>query len=384
LIEEVKTEISGLETDNQQTFSADFNLSTLVSLPDLRAGQVYLSSQIDEIKNKLNTPQRKYQNYLDKLAKWNEQKVEILGEETEPNSGTIRYLAAKTAYIDQELRQKLSEADSRRKELARNIFDSKKQIISFYSELKQSVETKLGSVRTEEFSVEINASFVLDRSFVQDFLSYIKKNRRGSFHGAKNPEKVLNLLLNDVDWNDFQSIVGFFEDAINKLKNYEGEALSIKEQVIDTKELYDFLFSLGYFSAKYELRLGDKNLNELSPGEKGLLLLIFYLQLDRDNVPLVIDQPEDNLDNESIFAVLAQCIREAKKNRQVILVTHNPNLAIGADAEQVIYVKLDKADNYKFSYESGGIENPRINKKIIDILEGSQPAFVKRRLQYQF
>ena len=59
------------------------------------------------------------------------------------------------------------------------------------------------------------------------------------------------------------------------------------------------------------------------------------------------------MDDDRIFVALANCIREAKKNRQVILVTHNPNLAVRADAEQVIYVKLEKAKNYKFSYETG-------------------------------
>ena len=102
-----------------------------------------------------------------------------------------------------------------------------------------------------------------------------------------------------------------------------------------------------------------------------------------ENIPLIIDQPEDNLDNESIFRVLSQCIRKAKRSRQVVLVTHNPNLAVGADAEQIICVKLEKAKKYKFSYETGAIENPSINQKIVDVLEGSQPAFVKRRLKYQ-
>jgi len=64
-------------------------------------------------------------------------------------------------------------------------------------------------------------------------------------------------------------------------------------------------------------------------------------------------------------------------------VTHNPNLAVGADAEQIIYVKLEKSDKYKFSYESGSIENQNINDKIVLVLEGSQPAFIKRRLKYQ-
>lgn len=65
----------------------------------------------------------------------------------------------------------------------------------------------------------------------------------------------------------------------------------------------------------------------------------------------------------------------------MILVTHNPNLAVGADAEQVLYVTLDKAAGYKFTYESGSIENPRINDAIVKILEGSKPAFVQRALR---
>ncbi len=191
-------------------------------------------------------------------------------------------------------------------------------------------------------------------------------------------------MVGEVDWNNFESLYGFLENILAKMKDHDGEQLSL--QLADTgnaKKFYDFLFSLEYFSARYELRLGGKNLNELSPGEKGLLLLVFYLQLDKENTPLIIDQPEDNLDNESIFSVLANCIREAKKNRQIILVTHNPNLAVGADAEQIIYVNLDKAADYKFSYECGSIENPRINLKVINVLEGTQPAFVKRRLSYQ-
>src|SRR5690606_11207380 len=221
------------------------------------------------------------------------------------------------------------------------------------------------------------------RNFQTDFLSHVNKTKRGVFHGTNNPEKTIETLINEVDWNSLESIHAFHASIIGKLSTYSGEHNLIKNQIPNVKEFYDYLFSLGYITAKYELRLAGKNLNELSPGEKGLLLLVFYLQLDKDNIPLVIDQPEDNLDNESIFSVLANCIREAKKNRQVLLVTHNPNLAVGADAEQVVFVKLEKSNNYRFSYETGAIENPKINQKIIDVLEGTQPAFVKRRLKYQ-
>ncbi|WP_367273772.1 TrlF family AAA-like ATPase, partial [Nitrosomonas sp.] len=377
------TEIQVLEIDNKKQFSNEIDFNMLASLLDLRAACAYIKERVIELKEQLDTPQRKYQTYLDKLAKWSKQREDIIGNEVEPRSGTIKHLESQISYIDKELSKKLLTARGARKEISEKIFSSKQKILTFYSELKQSVEAKLSLVRTSGFSVNINASFVLDQSFSKLFLDFIRKNRKGYFHGANDPKQALSLLLSEVEWNDFDSIYKFIEIAIKKMEVHDGEPLSIKEQVSDIKHFYDFLFSLEYFSARYELRLGGKNLNKLSPGEKGLLLLVFYLQLDKDDIPLVIDQPEDNLDNESIFTVLAQCIRDAKKNRQVILVTHNPNLAVGADAEQIIYVQLDKVENYKFTYESGAIENPRINQKIVDVLEGTQPAFIKRRLKYQ-
>ncbi|HWI23286.1 MAG TPA: hypothetical protein VNS59_00005, partial [Lysobacter sp.] len=70
--------------------------------------------------------------------------------------------------------------------------------------------------------------------------------------------------------------------------------------------------------------------------------------------------------------------------RQIILVTHNPNLAVVADAEQIIHVAIDKKDRRNdFSFVSGSIENPRINQAVVDILEGTLPAFDNRRLKYR-
>lgn len=343
----------------------------------------WLQSRIDALKEKLGTPQRKYQNYLERLAKWDTKKKEVLGDKEKPKSGTIRNLEAKLNYIEKDLGQALTSARESRKATVEKIFMSMKKILTFYTELRHSVEDRLSAVRTDEFVVEIDASFVLDRTFGDEFLRFVNKRKRGYFQGADESESRLRVMISETDWNDFDLVWTFIEGALHKLSSHDGMEMSIKEQITNVKEFYDYLFSLDFLSTRYELRLGDKNLNELSPGEKGLLLLIFYLQLDLDNIPLIIDQPEDNLDNDSIFAVLAKCIREAKKNRQVVLVTHNPNLAVGADAEQVIYVKLEKAMNYKFSYETGAIENPQINQRIVDVLEGSQPAFVKRRLKYQ-
>lgn len=383
MISAIKDEIKKYETDNNPTFSSETKIEEIISIPDLSSAFEYVQNEITELKEQLGTPQRKYQNYLDKLSKWKSNRLSIIGEEKDPSSGTIKNLEAQLLYIDEDLANKLTDAYSKRREFSEKIFKSKQQILNFYSELKQSVESKLASVRTDDFSVNIEAAFVRKQSFSKTFLDHINKNKAGSFYGIQGAQDLLKSLLLEVNWNDFNSVHAFIEAALEKLKNHNGKPNLISEQVHNVKEFYDYLFSLSYFSTRYELRLGDKSLNELSPGEKGLLLLVFYLQLDKHNTPLIIDQPEDNLDNESIFTVLASCIREAKKNRQVILVTHNPNLAVGADAEQIIYVQLEKAQNYKFSYETGSIENPRINQKIIDVLEGTQPAFVRRRLKYR-
>ncbi len=119
----------------------------------------------------------------------------------------------------------------------------------------------------------------------------------------------------------------------------------------------------------------------MSPGQRGLLLLVFYLLVDKNDIPLVIDQPEENLDNQTIFRVLVKCIKIAKQRRQVIMVTHNPNLAVVCDAEQIIYADCDKANKY-FTYVSGAIESPDIRSLVITILEGTQPAFVNRQKKY--
>lgn len=124
-------------------------------------------------------------------------------------------------------------------------------------------------------------------------------------------------------------------------------------------------------------------LTELSPGERGALLLIFYLTLDQNDIPLVIDQPEENLDNQSIFKILVQFIKKAKEKRQIIIVTHNPNLAVACNAEQIVHVSMTKEKENLISFISGSLENPIINSAVINILEGTYPALNTRTNTYK-
>jgi len=88
------------------------------------------------------------------------------------------------------------------------------------------------------------------------------------------------------------------------------------------------------------------------------------------------------LDNQSVYELLVKYIKMAKNRRQIIIVTHNPNLSVVCDAEQIIYAKIDKANKNTISYTSGSIENPIINKNIVDVLEGTMPAFNNREAKY--
>jgi ABC-type cobalamin/Fe3+-siderophores transport system ATPase subunit len=159
----------------------------------------------------------------------------------------------------------------------------------------------------------------------------------------------------------------------------------VKDQIKQDTEIdafYNLIYSLDYLKPEYILQWAGKDLSQLSPGERGTVLLIFYLFISKENTPLVIDQPEGNLDNETVYGVLRPCIKLAKNRRQIIIVTHNPNLAVVCDADQVIHCEMKKEENNKITYTNGAIENPVINKALIDILEGTRPAFNKRDDKY--
>ena len=76
------------------------------------------------------------------------------------------------------------------------------------------------------------------------------------------------------------------------------------------------------------------------------------------------------------------CSRIGGQEQQIFLVTHNPNLAVVCDAEQIIVASIDKMNKNTVSYHSGAIENPETNQKVVDILEGTKPAFENRENKY--
>ncbi len=122
-------------------------------------------------------------------------------------------------------------------------------------------------------------------------------------------------------------------------------------------------------------------INELSGGKRINLLLSLLLEAD-DVRPLVIDQPEDELDNRFLFETLLPALRRLKGRRQVILATHNANIVVNGDADQIIH--LDASARRGHVAASGAIEEPVVRDSIIQTVDGGEEAFRLRRLKYGF
>lgn len=119
-----------------------------------------------------------------------------------------------------------------------------------------------------------------------------------------------------------------------------------------------------------------EDISTMSPGTQTNILFEYIVHKDA-SIPLLIDQPEDNVDNQTIYSELRRWFKELKSKRQVIVVTHDANIVINADAENVIIAEHPELD--KFSYEYGALEFGRIIDSASSILDGG-PEAVKRRL----
>lgn len=134
------------------------------------------------------------------------------------------------------------------------------------------------------------------------------------------------------------------------------------------------LFSTDHISLRYSIDYDGIDITKLSPGTRGIVLLLLYLALDEaDDRPLIIDQPEENLDPKSIFDELVGLFQAAKSKRQVIIVTHNANLVVNADADQIIIANVGPHSSGSLppiTYVSGGLHEAGIRRSVCDILEG--------------
>ena len=347
------------------------------------------SLALSEAQKKLSEPELKYREYLKQKQAWEKQIEEITG--TAEKEGSIKYFQAEIEYVEHRLQQDLSSLKADRHSAIVQLMRKKSEVLTTYNKLFAPIVDFITKYSSElnDYPIEFDAAFSI-RKFSDRFFDYVGQQVSGSFYGKEAGMTRLNESIESIDLSDIDSMVAFPEN-INEdlLFDRRDPSRPLAKNVADQlrkghtqQELYSYMYGMDYVVPFFQLKMNGKPLASLSPGERGALLLLLYLFIDMDDKPLIIDQPEENLDNESVYKYLVGFIRQAKKKRQIIIVTHNPNLAVVCDADQVIRMNIDKQNKNTVTFLSGAIENPIMNKQIVDVLEGTYPAFHNRGGKY--
>ena len=351
------------------------------------AKKLAVEVELKRLQESLDEPNRKFVAYQTAIDTWNRERAVIVGDAETQDS--ITWLKHRLDDLTK-MPDRLLDLRTNRSAVTRDIYSETRKLSEAYRRLygpvQEFVEQRRISSDTIPLSFQVS---IVEEGFANAFLDKINRQVKGTFSGVEESYALLRKKLQGVDFDKEDSVLAFVEDVYSSLhvdrRPGTGESsVRVVDQLRKGETmlgLYDYLYSLPFLTPRYALRYAGHDIYQLSPGERGLLLLVFYLLIDKDDIPLVIDQPEENLDNQTIYEVLVRCLADAKNRRQVVVVTHNPNLAVVCDAEQVIYAQRTTEFN-EVTYHSGAIENPATNKHIIDVLEGTRPAFDNRESKY--
>lgn len=219
----------------------------------------------------------------------------------------------------------------------------------------------------DDFESQIRSIMSNDSSFGDD----IEKLKTLCFNGiVENKIVDCKKALLDAHYSDISSehFGGHFKNALRKLSPSQ----------IDNIELF---MPEDEIIVKYkpEGSSGFKPLSTASAGQKTAAILTFLLSFG--DIPLLLDQPEDDLDNRLVYDLVVKGLKKAKEKRQIIVVTHNANIPVNGDAEYIL--SMDSTTTDIKVLHSGTVENSAIKKEICDVMEGSEKAFQLRSERYK-
>ena len=130
---------------------------------------------------------------------------------------------------------------------------------------------------------------------------------------------------------------------------------------------------------RFTIEYRGKELKHHSLGQRASALILFVLSQQENDV-FIIDQPEDDLDNQTIYEDVIKLVRNIKPKTQFIFATHNANFPVLGDAEQII--SCSYSDD-SIHVTSGSIDCPKLQQEIVDIMEGGEEAFRQRKRRYE-
>lgn len=231
------------------------------------------------------------------------------------------------------------------------------------------IKEEVDRINEDQDSIKIAVSFKGNKS---DFKTYLKDNLKGS--GLRDP----NIQAIVDSYNDLIEVYHDFEKKESKLT----ESLSSNSQLLSFQEYFNS--SLAAFLTyripdQFEIIYRDRPLSEHSLGQRASALIIFLLTL-KDSHLIIIDQPEDDLDNQTIYDDVIKVLKNLKNDTQFIFATHNPNIPVLGDCDQVVSCRYKSE---KIETNQGSIDQIGIRNDIVDIMEGGEEAFNQRKRIYE-
>lgn len=328
------------------------------------------------------------------------QKEELRNKNKEAADG----IAPKIA--DNEAIKKLSEQIASEEEKLLKYTATEDMAGRFWQQYQQAVEdiiqafSQIKNIR-KVYATQING----DQDLCQDGLSFSVETpfRTEAFRGLLESLLDGRSIKSEKDWLVLDELDAEWVDNKDNLRKLVEKIMVEELRVTKGKTQENALREIfaDWYNSTYQVSMDGDNIGKMSPGKKALVLLKLLINLAESTCPILIDQPEDDLDNRSIFDELIPFIKRKKADRQIIIVTHNANVVLGSDAEEVIVANQmgDNALNkqYRFEYRSGSIEDDApitkyasdtlgrqgIQQHICDILEGGEKAFDLRRNKYR-
>ena len=273
------------------------------------------------------------------------------------------------------------------KKLTNNLEKAEKKIIATIEALVEAYDS-FGSQQEAIYkTIEFNENFsslkikVVSKYNSMQFKTFVERNinTRDSYQNIKSNIKIKELFGDTPEQMSKKTVRDLIVALIDK---------KIKTKV-DVEDVEDVLaqllknrFEIDYFKS-VKTPDGITNFEDMTGGQKAIALLELIFRFDDEKYPILIDQPEDDLDVGGIASELVNFVTSEKQDRQIIMVTHNASLLICADTENVIVSKIESIENnkYDFHYATGSIENPDRRLNIIDFLEGGEDALSKRMLK---
>lgn len=255
-----------------------------------------------------------------------------------------------------------------------------------YAPIQERLGAAGGTLKKLRFSISRFADAVRWAEHAEENLLDLRLE--GPFRGrgtlAEHAEKELTPVWENGSAVEVRNVMGGFITA------FQGDFLKHARVPREQREVFrtwlgrfaEWIFNTDHIRVRYGITYDGVDIEKLSPGTRGIVLLLLYLALDDDDDrPLVIDQPEENLDPQSVFSELVPTFMDAKARRQVVMVTHNANLVINTDADQIIIADASPRRNGglpRLTYQAGGLDNAGVRTAVCEILEGGELAFQER------